>query len=72
MCGQANTNDNEVYIYLGYYGCELRVNNLIYRVQGEDKQPTTKDEMTKHIMANYSYEQFIEKILECIDNGEEG
>lgn len=71
MCGKGNSTDKSVSIYLGYCGAELVVNELTYCVQGEDKQPTTKEEMTKHIMDCYSYKQFITKILECIDNGSE-
>lgn len=71
MCGYGNTKDDKVNIYLGYYGAEIRVNDLTYCIEGENKQPTTKEEMTKHIMDNYTYEEFIQKILECIDNGSE-
>lgn len=69
MCGFGETNDDQVRIYLGYYGARIEVNDLTYQIEGETKQPTTKEEMTKHIMDNYTYEEFIQKILECIDNG---
>lgn len=69
MCGYGESNDQNVNIYLGFYGANLEVEDLLYQVQGENTQPTTKEEMTKHIMDNYTYEEFIQKILECIDNG---
>ena len=71
MCGFGESNDQNVNIYLGFYGANLEVGDLLYQVQGENTQPTTKEEMTKHIMDNYTYEEFIQKILECIDNGSE-
>lgn len=69
MCGFGESKDQNVSIYLGFYGANLEVEDLLYQVQGENTQPTTKEEMTKHIMDNYTYEEFIQKILECIDNG---
>lgn len=69
MCGSGESKDKDVYIYLGFYGANLEVKDLLYQIEGENKQPTTKEEMTKHIMDNYTYEEFIGKILQCIDNG---
>lgn len=69
MCGTGNTNDGQVDIYLGWYGAELTVKNLTYCIEGEHKQPTTKEEMIKHVKSIYTYDEFINKILECIDNG---
>lgn len=71
MCGCGTSNDGKVDIYLGWYGAEICVNDLTYSIQGEHKQPTTKEQMTEHIKNLYTYDEFLNKILECIDNGEE-
>ncbi len=69
MCGNGYSNDKKVRIYLGYYGAELTVDDLKYCIEGYGKEDTTKEQMIKYIRQLYSYDEFITKILECIDNG---
>lgn len=71
MCGNGYSNDENISIYLGYYGADLRVDDLVYCVEGDGKNETTKEQMIKYIKQLYTYDEFITKILECIDNGSE-
>lgn len=71
MCGNGNSNDNKVHIYLGFYGADIQVNDLMYCIEGKEKQDTTKEQMIEHIKKNYTYDDFLMQLLECIDNGSE-
>lgn len=71
MCGSGTSNDGKVDMYLGYYGASLSVDDLTYCIEGNCKEDTTKSQMIKYVKQIYTYDEFITKILECIDNGSE-
>lgn len=74
MCGHGNSNDDKLEIYFGFYGDYLRINNDHYNpfenrfVQNN----IDEDEMFKKIKQQYTYDDFIKAILECVNNGKEG
>lgn len=76
MCSYGDTKDEKIGIYLGYYGCTFKLNNSIYAPQNDkyidrDCKKISKDEIIKLIKENYNYDEFINAILECVENGEE-
>jgi len=75
MCGYGNSNDNELKIYLGWYGSCLSMDGGVYNPQNNefyDESSVDKQTIIDKIKAKYDYDGFINAILECINNGEEG
>ena len=73
MCGFGDTklNNEEVEIYLGYYGASFKFIDKSYCIEGKNKTDVSKEEMIKYIKSKCTYDEFINCILEIIDNGSE-
>lgn len=71
MCGSGDTKlkNKKINLYLGYYGASFDFMDKIYCVEGNCKTDITKQEMVEYIKSQCTYDEFINCILEIIDNG---
>ena len=75
MCGYGQTLNKELELYFGYYGSYIKLDNEAYNPNDNHiwvEKSIDKQLMIDKIKAKYDYDNFLNALLECIENGEEG